>query len=366
MLGYAVAVAAGRWGDYAHPGRAIAVFAALAAWTAYAALAYARPSRRRWPLLLADLAVAAGAVLATRLVESPEQIAAGAPTLPTFWVSASVLAWALRWGPLGGVAAATLLAGALLAERSGASATTYSNIALLYLASAVLGYVARLAVAAEAARARAAEASAATAERERLARDIHDGVLQVLALVQRRGAEVGGEAAELGRLAGEQERALRALVAGGVGGRAAGGGAGGPGGTEQQDLDLSRLLAAAVAAHPGAQLSAPATPVLLPAPQARELAAAVTAALDNVARHVGPPARAWVLLEREPGEVLVTVRDEGPGIPEGRLAAARAEGRLGVSASITGRLAGLGGRADLTTGPGGTEWELRLPAADRG
>ncbi len=49
-------------------------------------------------------------------------------------------------------------------------------------------------------------------ERARLARAVHDGVLQVLALVQRRGAELGGDAAELGRLAGEQEAALRSLI----------------------------------------------------------------------------------------------------------------------------------------------------------
>ena len=52
----------------------------------------------------------------------------------------------------------------------------------------------------------------AEAERARLARVVHDGVLQVLALVQRRGAELGGDAAELGRLAGEQEAALRTLI----------------------------------------------------------------------------------------------------------------------------------------------------------
>ena len=59
----------------------------------------------------------------------------------------------------------------------------------------------------------AAERTAATeAERARLARAVHDGVLQVLALVQRRGGELGGEAGELGRLAGEQEIRLRALI----------------------------------------------------------------------------------------------------------------------------------------------------------
>ncbi len=53
---------------------------------------------------------------------------------------------------------------------------------------------------------------AAASERERIARGIHDSVLQVLALVSSRGRDLGGEAAELGRLAGEQEAALRALL----------------------------------------------------------------------------------------------------------------------------------------------------------
>jgi hypothetical protein len=75
-----------------------------------------------------------------------------------------------------------------------------------------MGYVAELATQVEA-RSRHAAQLEATAERERLAGAVHDSVLQVLALVQRRGAEIGGPAAELGRLAGEQEAALRALVA---------------------------------------------------------------------------------------------------------------------------------------------------------
>ncbi len=39
----------------------------------------------------------------------------------------------------------------------------------------------------------AERAAAAAEERARLARVVHDGVLQVLALVQRRGHELGGD-----------------------------------------------------------------------------------------------------------------------------------------------------------------------------
>ena len=72
----------------------------------------------------------------------------------------------------------------------------------------------------------------------------------------------------------------------------------------------------------------------------------VGACLDNVARHVGADAPAWVLLEDLGDRVVVTVRDEGPGIPDGRLEEAEAQGRLGVSESIRGRIADLGGTAD--------------------
>jgi signal transduction histidine kinase len=109
-------------------------------------------------------------------------------------------------------------------------------------------------------------------------------------------------------------------------------------------------------------VSVPAQPVRLEIGAAEELASAVRAALDNVRRHGGERARAWVLVEDEPGLVTVTVRDDGPGIAAGRLAEAAAAGRLGVSQSICGRLRDLGGSADIRSSPGeGTEVELRLP-----
>ena len=92
-----------------------------------------------------------------------------------------------------------------------------------------------------------------------------------------------------------------------------------------------------------------------------ELTSAVRACLDNVARHVGPEAPAWVLVEQLGDRVVVTVRDEGPGMAPGRLDEARAEGRLGVGESICGRIRELGGTAEVRTAPGqGTEWELTV------
>jgi signal transduction histidine kinase len=87
----------------------------------------------------------------------------------------------------------------------------------------------------------------------------------------------------------------------------------------------------------------------------------VSACLDNVSVHVGDGASAWVLVEALDDRVVVSVRDEGPGIPDGRLEQAAAEGRLGVRESIRGRVADLGGTAELSTGSFGTEWEIVVP-----
>ena len=62
------------------------------------------------------------------------------------------------------------------------------------------------------------------------------------------------------------------------------------------------------------------------------------------------------------------MRDEGPGIPEGRLAAAEADGqaRGGAVDARAGR-ATSGGTITCDTGPGrGTEWIIRVPRAGGG
>ncbi|GLZ03498.1 histidine kinase [Actinomadura sp. NBRC 104412] len=359
---YAAVLIAMNSDGYAHPLGGWAVLAVMALWTLHATFAFRDPRRRGRPLLVADLAVASGCVLATAWVESAANIAAGRPTLPVAWVAAAVLSWAVGGGgKRAGVAAALVIGIAnvlvhVIAGMPGSvGSRTFNGIVLLFLAGLVVGHVVKLAMDAEARLARAVELEAATRERERLARRIHDSVLQVLAMVRRRGAEMGGEAAELARLAGEQEAALRALV--GAGPPAAPRRADGP----ADEVDLRTLLDRH--GSPSVTVSTPATPVPLAEPAAREVEAAVAAALDNVHRHCPSGTRAWVLLEDDgDGRITVSVRDDGPGMPRDRLAEAAADGRLGVAQSIRGRVRDLGGTVTVDSAPGrGTEIEMTVP-----
>ncbi|MET9442570.1 DUF5931 domain-containing protein [Streptomyces sp. NPDC006610] len=368
-LAYAIGLFCTAYDEFARPWVAVAFYAVLAAWTlaTLPKVASAASCTRRF--LAVDLALALTGILLTLAADSPERIEAGGPTLPSIWTAGSVLAFALKGGWRWAAVASTLVAVANLIERGNPARDTVHNVILVWVAAIAIGYVVEVARASERTLARALEIEAATRERERLARDIHDSVLQVLAMVQRRGAVIGGEAAELGRMAGEQEVALRTLVSGGLSpvSRVSEDSAEGAvvrAVEEPEDAGAPVDLRGLLAPYAGARVSLaePGAPVPLPPPAARELAAAVGAALDNVRRHAGEGARAWILVEDEPGEVIVTVRDDGPGIPEGRLAQAEGEGRMGVALSIRGRLRDLGGTAEVISVPGqGTEVELRVP-----
>ena len=351
MLVNTLALAAWRWDNHQRPGWTLATLALLVAWTVVVVWLCRSPERRVPALLVADLAVAALMIAVTPLLKGPDFNA----TLPGFWVMGAMLMWAIHWGPRGGLVAGGVLAVVDVAVRPEITQTNYGNIFLLLLGGAVIGYMCQSLKRMAAERAVAERRAAVEEERTRLARAVHDGVLQVLALVQRRGGELGGDFAELARMAGEQESALRALIhaqdtltvpgAGDV--------------EQRPDSDLSGALEALASAT--VTVVTPGHPEVLPTLLVTELTAAVCACLDNVRMHVGLDAPAWVLLETYDDRVVVTVRDEGPGIPAGRLAAARGEGRLGVSSSICGRLQELGGTADVQSGPWGTEWELSVP-----
>lgn len=347
LLVNAVALNVYRFDNFQRPVAGAACLVVMVAWTAFTVWAYDEARRRTWLLLGADLAIAVGLLLVTPLVKGPGFSA----SVPGFWVVGALVACAIHYRVVGGLVAGVLLAVADLATREHVGQSDYGNAFLLVIGGPIVGYLCdslqRMATERDAAE----RAAAMAAERARLARAVHDGVLQILALVQRRGRELGGEAAELGRLAGEQERELRGLIRAQEAVSTLG---------EDAMVDLSAELARLEHGQ-DVTVSGPGSPVELPAATALELVAVVRACLDNVRVHVGEDAPAWVLLQAFPDRVEISVRDDGPGIPAGRLEEAAAQGRLGVAESVRGRIADLGGTAELSTGSFGTEWELVVP-----
>jgi signal transduction histidine kinase len=348
-LAYSVVLAVDTYRRYRSVPLAVAVLAVMGIWTAATVWAYRSPALRSWPMVAADFTVTAACLLATGAVVPAGPRHAGAATLTAAWVAAPVIACAVKGGRRWAVAAALVLGAVDVGLRGLTTQAALSGTVMMLLAGFAVGYLTALARGAELHMQRAVELEAATRERERLARGIHDGVLQVLALVQRRGAELGDEGARLGRLAAEQEATLRSLVGMDSAPTTVGG-----------LVDLRQLLRPA--AGPRVQLVTPAAPVVLPARTATEIAAAVGSALDNVRAHAGPDATAWVLVEEERGCVTVTVRDDGRGMESGRIAEAAAAGRLGIAQSISGRIRDLGGEVIIEAAPArGVEVEMRIP-----
>ncbi|MEY9946986.1 signal transduction histidine kinase [Kitasatospora sp. GAS1066B] len=351
-LGYALFRFSLVFAHVRHPVAGWIYLGALVLWTLATSRAFGNPARCSWPMLGFDLAIAVSGIVLSGYVDTPQQTAAGALTLPTIWAAATVLGFGGRGGWRLAAAAALVIGAANILGHGGPTLDNIHNTVLLLMVGCPVGQVMELARASEATLGEALRVDAATRERERLSRDIHDGVLQVLALVQRRAGAVDER---LGQLAGEQERALRTLM---TSGRL-------PAQTRGEGRDLRELLSGY--ADERITVAAPGTPVLLPGQVAEQLAAAVGAAVDNVRRHAGPDARAWILLEDEPAAVTVSIRDDGPGFPAGRLAEARQDGRLGVAQSIEGRLSDLGGTAEFSSAPGeGVEIELRVPREGEG
>lgn len=334
--------------NFDHPTVGLLVVVLLAAWTGAAIWLYRDRPRRTPVLLVADLAVVLAALAVTPWVKSPDFNA----TVPGFYVMGALFAWAIHWHWRGGLVASALIAAFDLLPRSDVDQGNYGNTFLILIGGPIVGFMCESLQRMARERDAAERAAAAAEERTRLARAVHDGVLQVLAMTQRRGAAAGGEWAELARLAGEQERGLRSLI-------------------RQQDtvpdapggrVDLAGALEAMATAHPvRVDVATPGTAVLVDARVAGETVAAVRACLDNVLAHAGPDASAWVLAQAGPDEVTVSVRDDGPGIAPGRLERAAADGRLGVASSIRGRVEEIGGSARVDSGSWGTEWELTVP-----
>ncbi|GAB3227777.1 MacS family sensor histidine kinase [Mycolicibacterium hippocampi] len=341
--------------DLEHPAAGWVLFAGLIGFSIASAAAYLEGFGRRPAWVLTEITVVVALILTTELVASDQWVADNQSLPTTLWATNATISAAIQFGPIGGMFTGLLVMAASAALKG------YVHIDLSRNATIVIELAVGLAVgmAAQTARRahadleRAARLSASLEERERLSRQVHDGAIQVLALVARRGREIGGETARLAELAGEQERALRRLVS-----------AREAGPPDAATSDLGALLRRR--ASDRVSVSVPADPVLLDSAVADELFAAVCNALDNAELHAGPAAHTYVLLEDLGDSVTVSVRDDGVGIPADRLQEAVDQGRVGIAKSIVGRMNWLGGRAELNTGPGsGTEWELTVPRSSR-
>jgi signal transduction histidine kinase len=204
--------------------------------------------------------------------------------------------------------------------------------------------------------ARERERAARLAEREALGREIHDSVLQALALVAKKGRELtdarsvpAEDVRMLADLAAEQEGALRSLL------------------REPPDppvpgaVPLRTALQAAAFRVQGVPVTVTtAGPAWLPAGYVEELAGAVRQALENVAQHARAT-RVTIFAEELDREVVISIRDDGVGFAYDE-EALRREGKLGLVRSMKGRIEGLGGAMAIHSAPGqGTEVEFRLP-----
>jgi signal transduction histidine kinase len=342
------AVASSRW--RVPLAATLAVLAAMALFIAYAATT-GDPEK----LAEQNIVIPSVLILVLCAAASGAVVGATAPVLAARGALPAVL------GPLAGtLAVGGMQATQVISTSDGESAAPsnpqiVSAFLLLVAGAAIagLGFAQLLATRrAERKHAEQIRHEAATAERDRLGRSIHDGVLQVLALVQRQGSELGPQGDELATLAGEQEAALRGLLAG----------AASTGGGAARDLRGSLQALAA----PAVEVATPAQVVELPSGVAAEVEAAVRAALDNVRKHAGADARAWILLEDEPDGVRVSVRDNGTGFPPERPAEAAKAGRLGIAQSMRGRIADCGGTTTIDSRPGkGTEVEFWIPRASQ-
>ena len=348
-LGFQIAVNA----ELDRPAVAWALFAVLIGWSVACAAAYLQGYGRRPAWVLAEVVVVAVLMLSTGYVASDQWVADNQSWPTTLWATNAVISAAILFGPIAGMAAALVVVAASAALKGYVSVDVGRNatIVIELAVGLAIGMAAQTARRAHAELQRAARLAASLEERDRLSREVHDGAIQVLALVARRGREIGGPTGELAELAGEQERALRRLVSAGSAGPPVG---------VSTSTDLVALLRAHACDR--VSMSLPATAVPLDTAVATEVDAAVANALDNVVAHAGAGAHAFVLLEDLGDSVVVSIRDDGIGIADGRLDEAVAEGRVGVAKSIVGRMNWLGGSARLNTGPdAGTEWELTVP-----
>lgn len=353
---------------FTRPWLALSSLIIIAAWTLFLTVSKVPV---RGSVLVIDLALGAGLNLVSGLVVPPGQVVVR-PLFALSFPFSSVLSAGAAYGPAAGIASGFMMSVSYYLSRplngipdlSAIQIKHWMNGSIQFIFAGLLfGIVSSLLrrsseevrkATAEAITAR--EKAARLAERESMARQIHDSVLQVLALIHKKGTELAesgapdaAEVAALAELARDQEVALRGLIL-----------------RQPQEpvagkRSLRDALEQVVARVKGMEVTVSSVgPVWLPTGVLDELVAAVNEALANVAEHSGA-AKVAIFADDLGGQVQVTVRDDGVGFnfDEARF---RAEGKFGVLNSMKGRIKAVGGEMRIDSIPGsGTEVEFRVP-----
>jgi len=361
--------------DFGRPVLAWASIGATAAWTLWLSLSDSPPTRA---VLGFDLALCTYLVLISGLVVPDGSIVSNRQFFAAAYPVNAVLLWAIVYRTFAGVAAAAVLGCALvlsrplngieLGELTRPEWQSLNGAIVLYLVGgAAVGLVARVLVESGEALARTTdellaerERTGRLAERESLAREIHDSVLQALALVHKKGRELAqsptvpsAEVARLAEIAGQQEVELRSLIL-----------------RQPQDVAIGRSSLRDALESQARTIEAPRVTVsavgalVLDSQVVGELAAATRQALENVVRHADA-SRVTVFAEEDNGFAVVSVTDDGRGFDydEDRL---EADGKVGILKSMKGRVVDLGGTINVVSAPSaGTEIEFRVPLDEK-
>jgi signal transduction histidine kinase len=308
------------------------------------------------PVVGAEVGVALALQLADGFVYRAPHVFTTEQPLGVAWPIAAVLSAGVAFGPVIG-AATGIVAGLARATSSllhvgvqqdawlmgltPAQVLSVVTTAVMYgLGGGIAGYAIGLVRGAERRLTAAERALARVQAREEVARRLHDGVLQTLAIVERRAGDP-----QLAQLAREQELDLRAFLSGdAVGVRSLG--------------EALRAAAGRFESSHGGRVQ-----VLVPddLPELDQevidaVAGAVGEALTNAGRH-GEADAVVVYVEPDDDGLFVSVRDDGAGfdpaeVPEGS----------GLRRSVRGRVEELGGTVELSSAPGrGTEVRLTVP-----
>lgn len=333
---FAVTIVDSRSGVLTHRLIAFTVLAAVAMWSGFVGVsAQSQPARLIRPTVIAfDVAMAAAVMVTDTVVyrgAHPQSFGSAWPAVAVVSTGA-ILGQRSGLATGAGIGTINIIAVAIAGRLEGRVLSLSGSLVLLAMTGAVAGYVAT--------RLRQADSAVADARaRDQFARTLHDGVLQTLAVIQRRSDD-----SSLVELAREQEWELRDFLS--------------HGNADSDDLlSIIRRAAARAERHHGVRVDV----VVIaepdkPSDATTALAGAAAEAITNAAKHADATT-ITVCVDRVDKGSTVTVNDDGRGFD----VEATTPG-TGLSSSIRARIDEVGGNVSIRSWPDrGTEVTLWIP-----